>query len=137
MRRAVIFAILFGALALTACQSSDRSKARERMEKRGAEILVEAREAFAAHDFDGVRSLLQTLRKECPLAFDARNAGILLTDSVNMQEALLGMVATDSVIQSKGAAAGDSLTALLEEYDRKFKFYRRKLAHDRDTLQRK
>ncbi len=135
MKTHLLFCVV-GLTLLTACRNEhpERSAARERMEQRGQEILREARRAYSDKNYDGAQQILATLRKECPLAFDARSEGILLSDSIHLQETLREMLSTDSILQTK-PQGNDSLAAALEEYNRKYDFYRRKLRHDRDTLQ--
>ena len=108
----------------------DWSKARQQMEVRGQELLAEARLSLSKSQFQTARQHINTLRKECDLAFDARQQGILLLDSIDLQEAIHDMMATDSLLR-KSPLQADSLRWALEEYNNRIKFYRRKLEHDK------
>lgn len=136
MKRKLFFFLIIATL-LTACgqqkdEHDDWSEARRQMESRGQTLLSQARTALGRQDFAASRSIIRTLREECDLAFEAREQGILLMDSIDLQEALQGMVAIDSLIQVRPETA-DSLSQTLEEYNQKIKFYRRKLQHDKEA----
>lgn len=100
------------------------------MEVRGQELLTEARLSLSKSQFQTARQHINTLRKECDLAFEARQQGILLLDSIDLQEAVHDMMATDSLLRNSPLQA-DSLRWALEEYNNRIKFYRRKLEHDK------
>lgn len=111
-------------------KKNEWSENRQRMEAQAQKLLGEAREALARQDFESATQKIETMRRTCNLALDARQAGILLMDSVNIQETVFEMFRIDSLL---GANAEDSLVLAprLEECGEKIKFYRRKLEHDR------
>ncbi len=115
-------------------KEADWSEARQKMEVRGQQLLGEARSALSRKDFATARARIKALRTDCELAFDARQAGILLLDSIELQEAVDGMVRTDSLLRMQAQPA-DSLTRQLEEYNQKIKFFRRKITHDKSADQ--
>lgn len=117
-----------------AASHDDWSEARQQKEARGQELLAASRRALAAKDFAAAREQIMTLRRDCDIAFEARNEGILLLDSIDLQQALDGMVAADSLQQTSSAPA-DSTRAVIEEYAQRIKFYRRKLEHDKKEAQ--
>ncbi len=106
------------------------SENRQTMEERGQELLAKARQALHRRDFDGARQEIEKLRTECDLALTARNQGILLMDSIDMSEALNQMMQAEAECSIHPEKA-DSLNAVIDELDRKAKFYRRKLEHDK------
>lgn len=134
------FAALLALTSLTALTTScgeskenahaDWSEARQQQEEKGQTLLADARRALAHKDFATARNQIKTLRRDCAIAFEARGEGILLLDSIDLQEALDGMAAADSLQQSATVPA-DSARAVLEEYAQRIKFFRRKLEHDR------
>lgn len=130
----LILPIFLPLLLVAACTEkgakNDWSENRQRMEVQGQKLLGEAREALARQDFETATQKIETMRRTCNLALDARQAGILLMDSVNIQETVFEMFRIDSLLS---ANAEDSLVLAprLEECGEKIKFYRRKLEHDR------
>lgn len=132
-----LFTALCIAAVLAGCKGekgpqADWSEARQDMEVRGQQLLNESRKALSRHDYEQARRHIHTLRDKCDLAFTAREAGILLMDSIDLQEAVSGMLATDSLMRQHPQAA-DSLSRVLGEYNDKIKFFRRKLEHDRSA----
>lgn len=98
---------------------SGRTKAetnREEAEREGQELLQQARKALAKKNYIEARQTVMRLRKETPLALDARRQAILVLDSVEL------------------AAANDSVGFVQEEdmerMSLKQKFYERKLQED-------
>lgn len=112
---AIVLASL--SLLLVACGGKTQAeKNREEAERHGATLLDEARRALRAEDYEMARNKVITLRREQPLALDARRKAILLLDSIELR------AATDSVRFLEG-----------EEWERvnmKMQFYQRKLGED-------
>ena len=71
-------------------------------------MLNEARAAYFQGNYEAARDSILSLRQNCPLALEARRQAILLMDSVEYQ-----------------LAEGDTL---------KREFFRRKLQHDRQSI---
>lgn len=134
--RLVSLVLLVSAVIVSSCGDAkenahaDWSEARQQKEARGQELLAASRRALAAKDYAAAREHIMTLRRDCDIAFTARNEGILLLDSIDLQQALDGMVAADSLQQTASAPA-DSTRAVIEEYTQRIKFFRRKLEHDK------
>lgn len=131
-----IFVILCMLTVLTACNNqnghSDWSKARQEMEAHAQDLLTDARAALGQRKFDAARQHIKTMREECNLALEAREQGILLMDSIDLQEAIHEMMITDSLLRTNPQES-DSLKWALEEYNNRIKFYRRKLEHDKNA----
>lgn len=122
---------------LTACgeqKPSNQSEARIRMEASAQQMLGEARKALSRGDIEAARAAVLRMRHECSLALSAREAGILLMDSIDLQAASQAL--QEQVATAQGNA--DSLnarSAIIEDLNQKVRFYRRKLDHDRKNKQ--
>lgn len=130
--------LLAVALLLPACnpKGDDKkwSSARTEMEKNAQEMLAEARSALNEGKFNKAKSIVEQMRKDCTLALEAREEGILLMDSIDLMQ-----------LRSELSQAGDLLlrhpedSLLLqqkvEELSKKMNFYKRKLEHDKQTRQ--
>jgi N-acetylglucosamine-6-phosphate deacetylase len=99
----------------------------------GYKLLETARMKFAQGDFAGARATVDSLRTNCPTAFNAREEAIILLDSVELADALQMQSDVDEKLQTNKC---DSLTILKEDAKVKEKFYRKKLAHDIKNLQK-
>lgn len=104
-------------LLVTGCTGiSQAERNRQEAEEEGAELLDRARKALDEGNYDKARRCISNLRKDVPLALDARRRGILLLDSIEL------------------AAASDSVRFLdgesWERLNLKVQFYTRKLKED-------
>ncbi len=103
---------------LTSCGGKTQAERhREEAELEGSALLVQAREALGRQEYEKARRAIRHLRKDQPLALDARRQAILLLDSIELASA------RDSVRYVEG-----------EEWERltmKVQFYERKLQEDR------
>lgn len=108
----------------------DWSEARTAMEAEGQVILAKARAALAHQDFETARSEVGQLRNRCKLAYDARNAGILLLDSIEIADAQSRLAEVNRQLDT-AVPPSDSLQALQEELTMRVNFFKRKLAHDK------
>ena len=123
---------------LTVCNyscSDDKKKStmsdeRIEMEEEGQLCLTSARIALDKEDFDAARTDIERMRKEFPLALNAREEGILLMDSINLLEAEANIKKLDELMREKKNLNQDSLKIEFEDLLQKAKFYKRKLAHD-------
>ena len=97
--------------------ASDRAYA----EEKGGELLQQARAAYVAGEFQTAIQLIDSVRVAYPLAFEVREQGILLKDSVCLEEARAEL---NEMVEA-GATGQD-----LEELQTKIAFYLRKLQHD-------
>ena len=68
------------------------------------------------------------MRKDCYLALDARGEGILLMDSIDLQQARVDLALTDSLLR---VGCDTVEQADFDEACRKVQFYERKIQHDR------
>ncbi len=124
----------FAILVFCACSEKDKkadwSEKRQLMETRAQEMLSEARQALIRQDFEKAKNTIEAMRTQCNLALEARQQGILLMDSIYLQEAVNKMMQADSLMKTQTV---DSLILVprLEEFGEKIKFYRRKLEHDK------
>lgn len=86
------------------------SKHRQRDEKLAAEYLAQARSRMQQGQYDAARDLIKQMRDTCYLAYDARERGILLLDSIELLSAM-----------------NDSTA---EDHETRVKFYQKKLEYD-------
>lgn len=104
-------------LLLASCDGKTQAERhREEAEREGSALLVQAREALGRQEYEKARRAIRHLRKDQPLALDARRQAILLLDSIELASA------RDSVRYVEG-----------EEWERltmKVQFYERKLQED-------
>ena len=83
--------------------------------------MQQARAAYVAGEFQTAIQLIDSVRVAYPLAFEVREQGILLKDSVYLEEARAEL---NKMVEA-GATGQD-----LEELQTKIAFYLRKLQHD-------
>lgn len=80
-------------LSVTACKNEPSP------EDIGNDYLSRARVQLKANDYDAARQEIKRLREEVPRAFNAREAGILLMDSINLAEAQEELHRIDSIMR--------------------------------------
>lgn len=128
---------LLCALIFTACQTSgsQQSQARQKDEANALILLTNARTALQQKRYDDARKHLRSLRKNCPLALNGRETGILLMDSIEIAFTADRLRIADSLVQDeiqrKGKANAQT-QAHFDELCQQAKFYHRKLQHDID-----
>ena len=96
------------------------------MEKDAAVCMKNAREQFAAGNFEQARETIVQMREKFPQAITARKQAILLMDSVELEEAREELAHTDSLLRTQSVGNAD----ILDEACKKVEFYGRKLKHD-------
>lgn len=101
------------------------------MEAEGQTILAKSRDALARQDYETARREVGQLRTRCKLAYDARNAGILLLDSIEIADAQSRLAEVRLQIEHTETPS-DSLQALQEELSMRVNFFKRKLTHDKN-----
>lgn len=113
-------------LMLSACNG------KEDIETYGYGCLQEARAALSRGDFSRARQSIDSLRTHYPKAFNAREEGILVLDSVDLFEAQKQLLETDARLKQLGLSriARDTLQFRYDEAAQKIKFFSRKLQHD-------
>ena len=132
----LLFACLLTGLLMAACGQQnnphpDWSETRTAMEAEGQTILAKSRDALARQDYETARREVSQLRTRCKLAYDARNAGILLLDSIEIADAQSRLAEVRLQIEHTDTPS-DSLQALQEELSMRVNFFKRKLTHDKN-----
>ncbi len=113
------------------CWSSLSCSDSNSVEKEGEAYLQRAREALHNKDYAQARAEIMALRNDHPKAFNAREAGILLLDSVDLIQAQDDLRYYDSIITRKSELARTiDVKAKYEEATQKVRFFSRKLQHD-------
>lgn len=116
--------LFVSALLLVSCGNALTE--REKAELGGAQLVSQAREAFVTANYTTAVALIDSIRNAFPLALNAREEGILLKDSVLLEQAR-------EELRNAKDIAGDSID--LEELHMKVTFYERKLQHDLEQKQ--
>ncbi len=133
MKHIVAVAIMLAALTSCSFFSSkekkpDYSENRARMEAEAQRMLNTARRQLAQSQCTQAKATIEQMRKDCYLALDARKAGILLMDSVDLQMARNELEQVDSLLRAKV----DSISQTdFDEACRKVQFYERKIQFDK------
>lgn len=118
-------------LAATACTTSDDT------EKMGQLYLAQARDYLGFERFAEARAAIDSLRANYPRAFNAREEGILLLDSIDLQEARKNLEeAQKSLALNPSGAEKDSIEFDKEEAEQKITFFTKKLAHDKANFKK-
>lgn len=105
----------------------DRSEARNKMETEAQARLSMARTKLAQMQCAEAKAIVIKMRKDCYLALSARKEGILLMDSIDIQQAKLELSKADSLMQKQHSI---STSDDFDEACRKVQFYERKLQYD-------
>lgn len=107
--------------------TEDRSEARNKMETEAQARLSMARAKLAQMQCGEAKAIVIKMRKDCYLALSARKEGILLMDSIDIQQAKLEISKADSLMQKQHSI---STSDEFDEACRKVQFYERKLQYD-------
>lgn len=107
--------------------TKDRSEARNKMETEAQARLSMARTKLAQMQCAEAKAIVIKMRKDCYLALSARKEGILLMDSIDIQQAKLELSKADSLMQKQHSI---STSDDFDEACRKVQFYERKLQYD-------
>lgn len=102
----------------------------------GANCLAKARAQLADNDFAGAKASIDTLRTKFAMAFNAREEGILLLDSIEIAAAQHDLQTVSAEIAANTQTPSDSMQFLKEEAEQKIKFYTKKLAHDKANFKK-
>lgn len=81
--------------------TEDRSEARNKMETEAQARLSMARAKLAQMQCAEAKAIVIKMRKDCYLALSARKEGILLMDSIDIQQAKLELSKADSLMQKQ------------------------------------
>lgn len=128
----MVCALVLTCLASCSLFKSDKNETdgysdnRKIMEQEAQRKLQTARVFMQKEDFAQAKKNIEAMRKKDYLAITARKEGILLMDSICLQEAKMQLTKTDS-LQQVGKASGTQL----EEACQKVQFYERKLQFDK------
>lgn len=107
--------------------TEDRSEARNKMETEAQARLSMARTKLAQMQCAEAKAIVIKMRKDCYLALSTRKEGILLMDSIDIQQAKLELSKADSLMQKQHSI---STSDDFDEACRKVQFYERKLQYD-------
>lgn len=107
--------------------TEDRSEARNKMETEAQARLSMARTKLAQMQCAEAKAIVIKMRKDCYLALSARKEGILLMDSIDIQQAKFELSKADSLMQKQHSI---STSDDFDEACRKVQFYERKLQYD-------
>lgn len=108
------------------------------VEAAGQTCLSDARVALSINDFRKAKSCIDRLRKEYPLALNAREEGILLLDSIDLAEARVQLKESERQANRPNLSniERDTLGINLDRTQQKVKFFLKKLEHDKAAIKR-
>ncbi len=108
------------------------------VESAGQTCLSDARVALSINDFRKAKSCIDRLRKEYPLALNAREEGILLLDSIDLAEARIQLKESERQANRPNLSniERDTLGINLDRAQQKVKFFLKKLEHDKAAIKR-
>ena len=127
MLMSTIIACSAGGRTKNNVNTEDRSEARNKMETEAQARLSMARAKLAQMQCAEAKAIVIKMRKDCYLALSARKEGILLMDSIDIQQAKLELSKADSLMQKQHSI---STSDEFDEACRKVQFYERKLQYD-------
>lgn len=127
MLMSTIIACSAGGRTKNNVNTEDRSGARNKMETEAQARLSMARAKLAQMQCAEAKAIVIKMRKDCYLALSARKEGILLMDSIDIQQAKLELSKADSLMQKQHSI---STSDDFDEACRKVQFYERKLQYD-------
>ena len=129
---------MYAAFSALLLASAAGCKDKNDVEAAGQTCLSDARVALSINDFTKAKNCIDRLRKEYPLALNAREEGILLLDSIDLAEARIQL--EESKRQAGRANLSnierDTLGINLDRAQQKVKFFLKKLEHDKAAIQR-
>ena len=103
----------------------------------GYECLAKSRAYLADYNHKEARILIDSLRNGYPMAFNAREEGILLLDSIEISQAKYDLENATKKLELSGDTMNkDSMLFAKEEAEQKIKFYTKKLTHDKKNFKR-
>ncbi len=105
-------------------------------ESGGYECISQARQFLSTGNYDKARTMIDTLRNNYPLAFNAREEGILLLDSIEIASAQKDLQNVIGELATAKVGFTDSLQFAKEEAEQKIKFYTKKLNHDKANFKK-
>jgi hypothetical protein len=114
---------------ITACGISDKDH-----EAQGQIYLQKARIALQHKKFNIAKQIIKDLRDSVPFAIEARKAGILLMDSIELRLAQEELNVINQRLMQSNNLSTDTLKNSFEEACQKIKFYNRKLIHDKHAI---
>lgn len=135
-----LFALSLAAVLCWGCSGDKKTEYEEKRdaeEQQGVLCLEEARASLEKKDYPAARSAIERMRKEHPLALEARAKGILLLDSINLFEAEAQLKELHALLKENKVEQSDSLQIEFDDLFQKTKFYKRKLEHDRKEQEHK
>ncbi len=137
LRKGIVTSLgLLACLLIAACKSAPSksketegySNNRRLMEEKAQRCLNSAREQVKNDNLDKAKTIIKQMRKDCYLALSARREGILLMDSIDLQQSKHELVSADSLMH---VPPTDGNRQNFNEACQKVQFYERKLQYDK------
>ena len=123
-------------VAIASCHGKEQTSADP--EQQGQLWLAKARAALRGSDYTLGRAAIDSLRRQCAEALNAREEGILLLDSIDLAEAHVQLEQAEQAALQQGLDiyARDSVDTNLDRAATKVRFYETKLDRDRTNIQK-
>ena len=134
MKKTMMYMAFAAILLVSAAGCKDKND----VEAAGQTCLSDARVALSINDFKKAKSCIDRLRKEFPLALNAREEGILLLDSIDLAEARIQLEESKRQANRPNLSniERDTLGINLDRAQQKVKFFLKKLEHDKAAIKR-
>lgn len=114
-------------LSISACGQKNSPEAG------GQALLAEARGFLSTNNYAAAKGCIEKMRKQFPLALNAREEGILLLDSINLAEARVQLEGWKEKMQQPGLSriSKDTMDFNRDEALQKVRFFEKKIIHDK------
>ena len=125
-----ILILTVGVVALcVVCQS------RPDVEAEGQKYLKRARIFLQRGAMDEAKALVDSLRVHCPMAFNAREDGIILIDSINLIESRQELDSLEHFLNTAELTriGKDTIDFKHDELRQKVRFFEKKIQHDQQN----
>ena len=127
------FVIILISLLLSCNKESSKNtptKIRAEQEIAASELLENARSSLANKEYDLARLYLSKIKEKYPRALNAREAGILIRDSIDLAETQEKLIQANENFTTNTIHGNNYNQAIIEELCQRIKFYQRKLDYD-------
>ena len=129
MKKSIAYVVVAALMLVSATGCKEKND----VEAAGQACLKDARTALGANDYAKAKDCIAKLRKDFPLALNAREEGILLLDSIDLAEARVQLAECERQANRPNLSnlERDTLGINLDRAQQKVKFFLKKLETDK------